>query len=137
MMHTKEEHPENISQCWNFEAGECEYNNNCWFSHHKNVNNPSEFKCKTCDLIFKRKSEYFKHKKMNHIETVKSCRGYIEGSCNYDDQNCWFRHFPTIILNKNEENENSVHKDNDRKVLKRLIDKVEKLTKRIVEMEKT
>merc|ERR1712240_661671 len=92
MKHNREEHEESISKCWYFESGECEYQDNCWFIHDTEVKDPIEFKCKSCDKIFKTKSEYLKHKKSYHTEMVTSCKRYVKGNCMYDDHTCWFIH---------------------------------------------
>ena len=47
---------ENVSQCWNFQATDC-------------------------DKTFLNKSEYIKHKNLQHKENVSSCKGYADGSC--------------------------------------------------------
>ena len=134
MKHSREEHEENTSKCWNFQSSECEYQDNCWFSHEKEEKDPIEFKCKSCEKNFKTKSEYLKHKKSYHTEMVPSCKRYVEGNCIYDDHTCWFIHHKTDNMNKNDGNERNI--DEDRIIVKRLIEMVEKLTKRIVEIEK-
>ena len=48
------------------------------------------------------------------------------GNCVYGDQMCWFIH-----ENKNEENDNT----EDNSLSKRLVEMVEKLTKRVIEIE--
>ena len=65
---------------------------------------------------------------------VTSCKRYVKGNCMYDDHTCWFIHHKTENMNKNDGSERK--DDEDRIIIKRLIDMVEKLTKRIVELEK-
>ena len=69
---------ENVSQCWNFQAGDCD---RYWFNHEVKEKNSFEFKCSYCDKTFLNKSEYFKHKNLQHKENVSSCKGYADGSC--------------------------------------------------------
>ena len=35
MLHNSDDHREHVSFCWNFQRGECDYKNNCWFIHEK------------------------------------------------------------------------------------------------------
>ena len=66
--------------------------------------------------------------KSNHIELVSTCRNYVQGKCEYD-MACWFVHGPTDRMNTNEGNEKLIGED--RILLKRLVEMVEKLTKRV------
>ena len=70
--------------------------------------------------------------KFNHSELVSTCKNYVQGTCEYDDA-CWFVHGPGDIKSANEENENLIGED--RLLLKKLVEMVEKLTKRVIEIE--
>ena len=86
-------------------------------------------KCKFCDKRFQNKKELMKHNKEKHLETLSSCWNFEAGSCDFED-NCWFKH-DKIEVDKENENLNN----EDRLLLKRLVEMVEKLTKRVIEIE--
>ena len=81
--------------------------------------------CNTCESLFRTKAELAKHMKLQHKESVSTCRNYIEGKCEHDDTACWFVHGSE---DKNDEvNEKLICED--RLFLERLVQMVEKLTK--------
>ena len=58
MRHNKNDHKENLSACWNYQTGDCYYNEECWFSHELEKSNGIHlYKCKCCDKEFKIKKE--------------------------------------------------------------------------------
>ena len=136
MKHNREIHKDSFSACWNFQAGLCIFHDDCWFNHDMNLKRGTQnFDCIKCENIFKTKAELSKHMKSNHIELVSTCRNYVQGKCEYDKA-CWFVHDPTDrIINTNEENEKLI--GDDRILLKRLVEMVEKLNKRVVDIEKS
>ena len=72
-----------------------------------------------------------KHKKDEHVETVKKCEHFKDGTCRYSSVQCWFLHENDQNKSKNfsESNiENSL-------LMKRLIDMVEKYTERTNKLE--
>ena len=85
--------------------------------------------CKFCDKRFQNKKDLMKHNKEKHLETLSSCWNFEAGSCEFED-NCWFKH-DKIEVDKENENLNN----EDRLLLKRLVEMVEKLTKRVIEIE--
>ena len=65
MKNNKTKHTENVSVCWNFVAGFCQYENSfCWFAHEKAKVNMNQYnsKCNICDLTFNSTPEYLKHR---------------------------------------------------------------------------
>ena len=129
MIHRKRDHVEKVQLCTNISNGECSYGNGCWFRH--DINSLPEYNCNHCETAFVRKSELMKHKKDEHVETVKKCENYEDGTCRYSSVQCWFLHENDQNKSKNfsESNiENSL-------LMKRLIDMVEKYTERTNKLE--
>ena len=130
MKHNKEKHQETLSSCWNFEAGSCDFEDNCWFKHEKiELDKNRSFNCKKCEQEFKTRAELFKHKKLVHVETVPICTKFSSGNCAYEDSNCWFIH--NVENNEN----NAFEITEERSLLEGLVKHIENLTKRIVEIE--
>ena len=48
--------------------------------------------CKFCGEFYQNQTEYMRHKKQMHTETVSTCWNYLVGTCEYGDQACWFMH---------------------------------------------
>ena len=91
MKHNKEKHIETLRYCWDFEAGTCDFKENCLFKHEKRELNHEIFKCKFCDKNFPSRKDLMKHNKEKHMETLKPCWNFEAGNCNYKE-NCWFKH---------------------------------------------
>ena len=99
----------------------CVYDNDCWYSHEKqNFTQARLYKCNFCGNDFQTESDLFKHKKISHSELVPACKNFLRNNCTFEN-NCWFSH-----ENKNEEK--SLEKNEDRLLLERLLEMVEKLT---------
>ena len=79
-------------------------------------------------MSFSKKAQFLRHKKLHHKEEVSICKQYEAGKCVFGDRMCWFIH---ETENKNEEKNNT----EDESLIKRLVDMVEKLTKRVIEIE--
>ena len=47
--------------------------------------------CHYCDETFETKDGVMKHRKISHLEKVKTCIFYSEGKCEHGDE-CWFNH---------------------------------------------
>ena len=91
MKHNKEKHIETLGYCWDYEAGACDFKENCLFKHEKRELNLEIFKCKFCDKNFPSRKELMKHNKAYHLESVSHCWNYEAGTCEFKD-NCWFKH---------------------------------------------
>ena len=63
MKHNKEKHIETQSYCWDYEAGNCDFKENCLFKHEKRELNHDIFKCKFWDKNFPCRKELMKHNK--------------------------------------------------------------------------
>ena len=100
----QEEHKIKVSVCWNYQAGNCEFqDDSCWFAHKQTNDFTSEqFKCNTCQFTFKNRLEYLGHRKLNHMEMVPICKNIIKGKCEYSEDKCWFNHQRISNQNKNE-----------------------------------
>ena len=51
---------------------------------------------------FQNQTEYLKHKKRKHAKLVKHSK-FIGRTCNYGNENCWFRDNDKEIIRDNEE----------------------------------
>ena len=140
MIHSSHMHKENVAMCWNFQTGWCDYQNDCWFSHEEKE---ETIKCNFCETMFSNKADLYKHRKECHTEHVSTCNFYENGTCAYNDQSCWFIHHnenaskehDNIENNKNEDNESKCIQKEDKFLIKSLIEMVEKLTYRMVQLE--
>ena len=149
MYHKKTEHVEKVSSCWFFMNDSCTYGEDkCWFSHKRNDSQADQnsSNCYVCGKSFSTTTLFMKHMKAEHHEKVKDCKKYKEGKCSFYE-NCWFKHeaLDKEENQKNEEvkNENSQgneHLNNKEnvshdKTIQKLMDIVEKFTKRVVGVE--
>ena len=97
MRHNKQEHYENIANCFKEEGGNCKFGpRNCWFRHKKIIRNNGQkekvLKCRTCEQIFNTKNHLMKHRKQEHSENVESCCNAANESCTFGAESCWFKH---------------------------------------------
>ena len=137
LKHSKLEHTKSVSVCWNFEAGCCEYEDSfCWFAHEKSRVNMRQYNlnCNICDLTFKSRPEYMKHRKLCHINILPECKNNMEGVCQYGDKKCWFKH---SIEKYDTTEQNEGEKIEYKEVVGKLFDIVEKMTERLANLEKT
>ena len=58
--------------------------------------------------IIVRKSELMKHKRDDHVETVKKCENYKDGTCRYSCVYCWFLHENDQNKSKNNSESNAL-----------------------------
>ena len=123
MLHKKREHVVSVSECWNFNAGFCEWDKNCWFLHSEEKIK-TDFKCTVCDTNFPSKINYMQHRKMDHENLTPKCKNIVKGPCDYG-VNCWFRH--NGEMKNNEENH-----END-SVMQRISKLMEEITKRMAQ----
>ena len=69
-----------------------------------------------------------KHKKSEHIATVKECRNASSESCSYGEQTCWFCHDLPVVKNELANNKNE-------EVTEKILKIMEKFTLRIIDLE--
>ena len=131
MIHKKGQHTEKVSTCWKYADGKCELGDNlCWFVHSE-ASNESDFpgiQCNTCEKAFHSQDALMKHKKAEHVTTVKPCKNAFNNTCWYGDQKCWFRH---DLLANNENIECSKNSELTDKIFKMM----GKCTHRSIEIE--
>ena len=127
MMHRKKTHPQKIKVCRFFRVGACELPDEiCWFSHENKHTDPSfpqtltQYKCGFCDETFTMKSAFMKHRKKQHIQHVQECR---EGTWCGRGESCWYKH--------SDSDQESESENNDKDMIERLFDIMEKYGKRI------
>lgn len=133
MIHSKRAHPEKVKPCRNFLEGTCDFSDNdCWYKHDETERkSPHSFTCSICKKVFKLRSDYMSHRKKKHIEIVPKCRS--AETCHFGISNCWYNH--SELNDSKEENMDISNEDNNKKILEKLFDMVEKMTERIVQLE--
>ena len=67
-------------------------------SHFKSAN----FKCRSCEKVFKAQSECLKHRKQEHSNLVPLRKNETNGTCTFGNINCWVIHENTNKPNNNE-----------------------------------
>ena len=88
------------------------------------IGSSKEFKCNVCDIKFKTKAELRIHQKQTHKENIKACIKFKKGSCQYDNENCWFLH-----------DYENVQQNDDKEIIQKLFEMMEKMTERILKIE--
>ena len=79
--------------CRNFKDGSCNYTDDaCWWNHEDKVNHKGNIQCFLCGKSFDRKSEMMSHRKINHSDILQQCTQFLQGSCRFQNQYCWFKH---------------------------------------------
>ena len=48
--------------------------------------------CTVCGKRNKSKGELMRHRKVKHPHTIRTCRFFLEGICDFPDNVCWFNH---------------------------------------------
>ena len=92
-----------------------------------------DYKCKACEEVFKVKSEFMKHRRHEHVESVPLCRDASNGSCQFGKVKCWFNHQEEEIPNGNRNMENGMNVNQE--VIDKIFDMMENFTRRIMEIE--
>ena len=95
--HIRDNHEETRDVCIYYQQSWCNFfASECWNSHKAKQNevrgNKEDFKCFSCQMVFKTKSGMFKHRKLKHIEEVPECRKYQVGECGFSKEFCWNKH---------------------------------------------
>ena len=125
MMHRKDVHAEKVNMCSYFIEGNCNFGTDkCWYSHTKNNQKTTTFKCSKCEQVFETRPDFMLHKKKDHSESIPICREALNGTCKFGKINCWYNH----------ENENEKSNCTE-EVFDKLFDMIEKFTQRIVQIE--
>ena len=92
-----------VSNCWNFTAGKCDFQEkDCWFRHNETASD-YKFKCRSCEDIFDIRAELKKHQKVKHVGEVPNCKNYENKDCKFGNENCWYKHD-----NENETNDKDI-----------------------------
>ena len=140
MKHKKEDHTQKVVICWHYSAGICPYGEDkCWFMHKKEDANltSSEYVCNFCEQHFRNQSEFLKHRKNRHNEHVPTCKKFKNGECIYGKEKCWYNHNNEELENENENNTKMINKNGNETedVIQRIMQMMETLTKRIMDIE--
>ena len=128
MLHRKERHKQNVRMCLYFAQGCCEFSDeDCWYQHKtKNsllTQTLKEFKCSLCGQSFTLKSDFMNHRKREHPQKISICKTYINGSCKFGNEKCWYTH-----VEKHSEMEEII--DNNPEMITRIFDMMEKFAER-------
>ena len=99
---TESKETQTKSEFQDYPCNECVYSASCmeeldW--HFENDHDysepeesPSPFTCYICQKRNKNKGELMRHRKIQHPETIRTCRFFVQGSCDFPDSVCWFDH---------------------------------------------
>ena len=150
MNHRKDSHVDIIKQCRYFARGDCAFEKVCWYRHGPldEVNSQPEnssredFKCTFCEQCFGDKSEFMKHRKFKHNQIIAKCRDFIQGSCRFNQEECWYSHSEYSVNKSASENaESEVFRkaktiNHPPDMLERLMDMMEQLVKKVTILEK-
>ena len=91
MNHRKSKHLENVAYCRNNIEGKCTYADNmCWWNHNEEQN--ESIKCFICGKYFESRMSMMKHRKLEHIKSVKTCTQFQQNNCRFKNEACWFSH---------------------------------------------
>ena len=148
MNHRKASHPDIIKQCRYFVQGNCSFQEDvCWYHHknkeEKNYTNISEeeqdsFTCNLCKHNFKKKDDFMKHRKQDHPQIISKFRDFNYGECRFSAEECWYNHNESST---NKQDNNSFfwkyqenHQPPD--LMKRIIDMMEQLVKKVEVLER-
>ena len=135
MMHKKEKHIEKVSFCWNFSTNTCVWGDEkCWFVHEPEPETFNDFRCDICNKEFNLPSEFLKHRKIKHEDTVPICKNFKTGKCIHGSEKCWFKHEVDGTVKEPEKDINEKLENNE--VVQKIFRMLEKMTKRITDMEK-
>ena len=77
-----------------FEAS-CEEELRSHMNTDHNIGEPdyeTNFRCLVCGKRFVSKSEFMEHRKKQHPHTIKLCRYFLQGSCAFEAETCWYSH---------------------------------------------
>ena len=123
--HIKMKHDEMVKPCKYFMQGRCMFSDeDCWNSHNsqniQTIETSIEFYCQHCNKVFNVKSEFMKHRKQQHLQSVALCRENNNNKCRFKNE-CWYRHITETITNN----------DNTVKILTHLSERIENMEREI------
>ena len=87
-----EEKEYNCFECCFQGSGESELKSHIILKHRTPLSQIGSIKCRTCGNTFSVKWELMKHRKASHINTVAKCKNYLNKSCPYTEELCWWVH---------------------------------------------
>ena len=82
-----------------FNCNQCDYqgtnkeqlNKHIYFKHTIK-GRLQKIKCNNCGENFPAMTNLLSHRKIKHKETLAVCRKYLEGSCHFSPEKCWWKH---------------------------------------------
>ena len=121
MNHRKNKHSNTVAQCRNFLDGNCTYQEDvCWWNHIKNQY--EGIKCFIWSEIFDTKTNLMRHRKNNHIMSVRMCNQFRTNSCRFQEAACWFRHILEHENNADEIDPKDKNKDDSESVFQKVLE---------------
>ena len=95
MKHRNREHPSQ-KICRYFESNTCMFEADvCWYRHDlksQQLQANKEVDCNKCSLKFESNQDMMMHAKKMHEMSVQRCRNYLQGTCEFTEDTCWYRH---------------------------------------------
>ena len=101
--HRRDEHMR-TEVCSFFRNNKCKFPaDKCWNSHEITPGENDKFGCYVCNQTFLSKNRMMRHRKREHPESAQMCREFGIGSCDKEEDNCWYLHKKDfqIVRNKN------------------------------------
>ena len=137
MKHRKREHVDRVNICKKYAKGVCPFDEgSCWYYHTKTGKDSgtksTDFTCRICDKTYSHITDFMRHRRCAHYHMVPQCFNMYQGTCVFGEEKCWFKH------EKNEDahnNENKKDIDENETVTQKMLDMMEKFTKRLIEIE--
>ena len=82
----------NCEECFFQGTQETELHNHIKIKHTLNANIDGFIKCRNCGMQFKTKRDLMNHRKKEHSSSVAPCRNYINKTCSFSAELCWWNH---------------------------------------------
>jgi hypothetical protein len=98
----------------------------------------TKYKCQLCGEVFATLPDFMRHRKRFHEQIVQEFKKEINELCIYGEKKIWFRHNDNESikeLNETINKLNEVKTKENNEVIERMLNLMETLTDRIVEME--
>ena len=138
MVHQRSNHIDKVQLCVNLDGRNCDFGDGCWFSHDPSSTKTCKvYSCNYCELQFKIKSKFMKHRKTMHSEFVQNCQNE---DCQHGSHNCWFIHKETKNDKSENMNESNIENNYERKSqndewIQKIMEMLEKYSQRIIILE--
>ena len=94
MTHRKSKHPSIVANCRNNMEGTCVFSDNmCWWNHSvKSANLGDKMHCFVCEKVFENKKHLMAHRKIDHVQLIRTCSQFQSNNCRFLSSECWYKH---------------------------------------------